>query len=199
MRRGFAALLGAVLLVTTGCTMTDRVGAALVVDGNRYTTQQLATDFRALDDALGQQEKPGTMDQVNRAILSIVISKALMDKAIELEDLTLDKAAVGALRRSLEKQLGGEQELIAFAASRGVPPSMIWTVLKQSVFLTELGAKLIGGTDTDAQTTAANAYLQDLSKSMNIEVAPRYGAWDPSQMIAGTPIDDVSISALPQQ
>ena len=199
MRRGFAALLGAVLLVTTGCTMTDRAGAAVVIDGNRYTTQQLATDFRALDDALGQQDKPGTMDQVNRAIISIVITKTLMERAIERENLTIDKAAVGALRRSLEKQLGGEQELIAFAATRGVPPSMIWAVLKQSVFITELGAKLIGGTDTEAQSAAANAYLKDLSKSMTIEVAPRYGAWDPSQMIAGTPVDDLSVSALPQQ
>ena len=202
MRRGFAALLGAVLLVTTGCTLTDRAGAAVVVDGSRYTTEQLATDFRALDRALGQQQKPGTMDQVNRAIISIFISKALMEKAIAAEDLTVDKAAVSTLRKSLEDQLGGADKLEAFAATRGVPPSMIWTVLKNSVFQTELGAKLIGGTDTDAQSKAALQYLQQLSKTMTIDVAPRYGKWDPSQLAANTPADDLSVAAAtaaPQQ
>ena len=195
MRRGFAALLGAVLLVTTGCTLTDRTGAAVVIDGQRYTTQQLAADFHALDVALGEQEKPGTMDQINRAIISIVITKVLMEKAIEAENLTVDKAAVGALRRSLEKQLGGEDKLVAFAATRGVPPSMIWSVLKNSVFQTELGAKLIGGTDTTSQGQAATMYLQALSKTVSIDVAPRYGTWDPSQLIASTPADDLSVSA----
>ena len=58
MRRGLAALLGAVLLVTTGCALTDRAGAAVIIDGQRYTSQQLANDFRALDEALGDQQKP---------------------------------------------------------------------------------------------------------------------------------------------
>ena len=195
MRRGLAVLLGAVMLVTTGCTLTDRAGAAVVIDGNRYTTEQLANDFRALDAALGAAEKPGTMDEVNRSIIGIVIVRELMNKAIEAEKLTIDKSAVAQLRRELEQQLGGEDELRAFAATRGIPPSLIWTVLRQSVFSTELGAKLIGGTDTDAQNAAANAYLQELSQLTTIEVAPRYGRWDPQQLVTAPPADDLSIPA----
>ena len=198
MRRGFAALLGAVLLVTSGCAMADRAGAAAIVDGNRYSAQELANDFRELDAALGTEQKPGTMDEVNRAIIGIVVADMIMDKVSTAENLDVDMAAVATLRDNLTKQLGGEQQLLAFAASRGVPPRLLDTVLKQSVFQTELGAKLIGGTDTDAQGEAALKYLQDFSKNMNIEVSPRFGTWDPSQLVAVPPIDDLSKPALTQ-
>lgn len=193
MRRGFAVLLGAVLLATTGCTLIDRAGAAVVVDGNRYTTEQLAADFRSLDKALGSADKPGTMDEVNRSIIGIVIVGQLMDKAIAAENLTIDKAAVAQLRRDLERQLGGKEKLLEFAATRGVPPNFIWSVLRQSIFSAELGAKLIGGTDTDAQAAASNAYLQELSKQTEIEVAPRYGRWDAEKFVTAAPLDDLSI------
>ena len=198
MRRGFAALLGAVLLVTSGCAMADRAGAAVVVDGERYSTQDLANDFRELDEALGTAEKPGTMDEVNRAIIGIIVADMIMDKVSAAENLDVDMGEVAILRKNLTDQLGGEAQMLAFAASRGVPPSLLDTVLKQSVFQTELGAKLIGGTDTDAQAEAALAYLRDIAKTMQIEVSPRFGSWDATQLVPVAPIDDLSKSALTQ-
>ena len=195
MRRGFAALLGAVLLVTTGCTLTDRAGAAVIIDGQRYTSQQLANDFRALDEALGDQQKPGTMDQVNRAIISILISKAIMEKASKETGVAINQDAIATLREQLIMQTGGEKEFAAFAATKGVPPTMIDDVLANTVFTNDLGAKLVGGTNTDAQVQAANEYFLGLAKTMNVEVAPRYGKWDPSQMLADLPVNDLSVAA----
>ena len=198
MRRGFAALLGAVLLVTSGCGIAERAGAAAIVDGDRYSAQELAAHFRELDEALGNAEKPGTMDDVNRAIIGIVVADKIMDKVSAAENLEVDMSEVAILRENLTKQLGSEEEMLAFAASRGVPPSLLDTVLKQSVFQTELGAKLIGGTDTDAQAEAALAYLRDIAKTMQIEVSPRFGSWDATQLVPVAPIDDLSKSALTQ-
>lgn len=198
MRRGFAALLGAVLLVTSGCAMADRAGAAAIIDGERYTAEDLSAHFQELDTALGNAEKPGTMDEVNRAIIGIIVAEAIMDKVSATEGVDVDMAEVASLRANLTQQLGSEAEMLAFAASRGVPPSLLDSVLKQSVFQTELGAKLIGGTDTDAQGEAALAYLRETSKTMSIEISPRFGSWDVSQLVAVPPLDDLSTPALTQ-
>lgn len=178
--------------------MADRAGAAVVIDGERYSTQDLANDFSRLDEALGDAEKPGTMDDVNRAIIGIIVADKIMDKVSAAENLDIDMGEVAILRNNLTNQLGGEAQLLAFAASRGVPPNLLDTVLKQSVFQTELGAKLIGGTDTDAQGEAALTYLRDFAKTMQIEVSPRYGTWDVNQLVPVAPLDDLSKPALTQ-
>ena len=195
MRRGFAALMGAVLLVTTGCTLTDRVGAAAIIDGQRYTTEQLAADFHALDAALGNEQKPGTMDEVNRAIISILISKAIMEKASRESGVAIDLAAVATLRGQLVEQMGSEQAFLTFAATKAVPPALIDDVLAGSVFATDLGAKLVSGTNTDAQTQAANEFLTAIASTLSVEVAPRYGAFNPTTLSADLPVDDLSAPA----
>lgn len=196
MRRVLQAvvLVGA-LVLTSGCSLIDRAGAAAVVDGVRYTDEQLAADFANLTTALGDQDAPGTMEEVNRNFITIFVANAIMARAAAENDIVVDKATVGKLRRSLEKQLGGEAELEAFAATRGIAPDMIWTVLRNSVLTTDLGAKLIGGTNTDEQAAAANTYLAGVAKTMKIEVAPRYGVWDPSQSATVAAADDLSVEA----
>ena len=69
------------------------------------------------------------------------------------------------------------------------------TRIRYTVFTNDLGAKLVGGTNTDAQVQAANEYFLGLAKTMNVEVAPRYGKWDPSQMLADLPVNDLSVAA----
>ena len=190
-----AAVLVGALVLTSGCALIDRAGAAAVVDGVRYSDTQLEADFASLDKALGKQQRPGTMEEVNRNFITIFISNRIMEKAIADNHLAVDKATVGKLRRSLEKQLGGVTQLEAFAATRGIAPSQIWTVLRNGVLTTDLGAKLIGGTNTDEQSAAANTYLQGLAKTMTIEVAPRYGSWDVAKLTTVAPADDLSAAA----
>lgn len=187
-----AAVLAGVLALTSGCALIDRAGTAAVVDGNRYTQEQLAADFVALDAALGTQDAPGTMDEINRNFITMFIYDQIVAKAADELGVEPNKETVGRLRRSLEKQLGSAQGLEEYAATRGIAPAQIWTVLRNSVLTTDIGAKLVGGTDTDAQGQAANAYLQEFAKTIDIEVAPRYGAWDVTQMAVGAPVDDLS-------
>ncbi len=190
-----AVVLAGALVLTSGCALIDRAGAAAVVDGVRYTDTQLATDFANMDKALGKQDRPGTMEEVNRNFISIFISDQVMKKASAAAGLEPNKVTIGKLHRSLVKQLGSEKALEAFAAVRGIAPNQIWQVLRNSVLTTDLGAKLIGGTNTDDQNTAAFTYLQKLAKTMNIEIAQRFGAWDPEQMITVASVDDLSIAA----
>ena len=196
MRRAVqAAVLAAALVLTSGCAVINRAGAAAVVDGERYSEDQIARDFVSFNKALGSQQKPGTMDQVNRAIISILISKAIMEKASKETGVAINQDAIATLREQLIMQTGGEKEFAAFAATKGVPPTMIDDVLANTVFTNDLGAKLVGGTNTDAQVQAANEYFLGLAKTMNVEVAPRYGKWDPSQMLADLPVNDLSVAA----
>lgn len=187
-----AAVLVGALVLTSGCGLVDRAGAAVIVEGQRYTDEQLGADFVAITKALGKQDAPGTMDDINRNFISIFIADAVTKIAAEQQGVEIDKAAVGKLRRSIEKQLGGEQQLEAYAASKGIAPSMLWTVLRNSVLTTDIGAKLIGGTNTDDQYAAAQKYILALAKTLDVEVSPRYGDWDPSQMAAVAGGNDLS-------
>lgn len=192
MRRALqAAVLAGALVLTSGCALIDRPGAAAIVDGKRLTTQELATDFAKLDTALGKQAKPGTQDQLNRAIITLWVGDILMKKAAAANHVEVNWAAVGKLHRQLVQQLGGAAQLDAYAASKGVPPNLIWTVLANGVLTTDLGAKLVGGTDTTAQNNAANAYIKKLAGTVRIEVSPAYGAWDTEQLTVAAK-DDLS-------
>ena len=183
------------MVLVSGCSLIDRAGAAAIVEQERYTQQQLADDFVALDAALGSQDAPGSMDEVNRNFISMYIYDRVVQAAADKLGITADKTAVGRMRRSLEMQLGSEGGLEQFAATRGIAPDQIWMVLRNSVLTTDIGAKLIGGTNTDEQSAAANAYLQQLALTMHIEVSPRFGAWDVQQMVTVAPADDLSIAA----
>lgn len=188
-----AAVLVGALVFTSGCALIDRAGAAALVDGVKYSETQLANDFAAMDKALGDEAQPGTMDEVNRNFITIFVSDQILRKAIADNGIVVDKSTVAKLRRSLEKQLGSKEALEQFAASRGIAPNQIWMVLRDSVLTTDLGAKLIGGTNTEDQNAAASQYLAGLSNTMNIEVSPRFGTWDPAQGATVAPIDDLSL------
>jgi hypothetical protein len=190
-----AVVLAGALVLTSGCALTDRAGAAAVVDGARYTETQLSTDFANLDKALGKTARPGSMEEVNRNFISIFVSDKILQKAIAKQGVEPNKVTIGKLHRSLVKQLGSAKALDAFAAARGIAPNQIWKVLTNSVLTTDLGAKLIGGTNTTDQNNAAAAYLQIVAKTMNIEVAARFGAWDPKQMLTVAAADDLSAAA----
>lgn len=190
-----AVVLAGALVLTSGCALLDRAGAAAVVDGARYTDTQLAADFANMDKALGKQDRPGTMEEVNRNFISIFVSDQIMQQAAPAAGIEPNKVTIGKLHRSLVKQLGSAKALDAFAAARGIAPNQIWQVLRNSVLTTDLGAKLIGGTNTDDQNAAAFAYLQKVAKTMNIEVAQRFGAWDPEQMITVASVDELSVAA----
>ena len=198
MRRTVKALaLVTALAITSGCAVIDQAGAAATVNGQRFTTTQLSDEFTRLDTALGAQQKPATMDQLNRVLLTLWIGDQVMRRAVELNHLSIDKVKTGALHRQIEQQVGGAAKLDAYVASKGVPPNWLWMVLGNSILTTQLGAKLIGGTDTTAQDNAANAYLQKLAETMDIQVAPRFGAWENSQMVVAATPNDLSVQVSP--
>ena len=67
-----------------------------------------------MDKALGKQDRPGTMEEVNRNFISIFISDQVMKKAAAAAGLEPNKVTIGKLHRSLVKQLGSEKALERF-------------------------------------------------------------------------------------
>ncbi len=193
MRRALqAAVLIGALVLTSGCAVISHAGAAATVGDARYSEDQLASDAARLDKALGTQAQPATPDAINRNLITIWIGDQIMQKAVAKNHLVENKVAIGKLHRTLVNQVGGAAALDGFVASRGVAPNMVWMVLRNSVYTTDLGAKLIGGTDTTAQDAAAGAYLTKLAATMSIDVAPRFGKWDAAKMAAVANATDLS-------
>ena len=189
-----AAAATAVMLLTSGCTLFDRAGAAAVIDGQRISESMLAAEAASMQAALVGQSATITPAEMARTILAIHVQDAVIRAAAAREGLTIDAATVKKLHDELKQQVGGtEEQLAVFAASQGVPPTMVDTVLGLSVLMTDLGAKLAPEGDDNAQGQAAVQYLSQLAAEMAIEIAPRFGAWDPSQFTVGQPVNDLSL------
>ncbi len=195
MRRAFqAVVLVGVLALTSGCSLIDRAGAAAVVDGQRYTNDQLASDFVALDHELGNASKPGTMDQINLNFINIFVSHEVALRAASELGLEVDAAAVQKVRYGIEGQLGGWQKTKAYAASKGIAPSLLDDLFVDSAIMAAIGKKLAPTADATTQSNMASAYLGSVVKKMSIEVAPRYGAWDAKNLTVAANASDLSTS-----
>lgn len=196
MRRVFrlAAAATAVVLLTSGCTLIDRAGAAAVIDGTRITDSALSAEALDMQAALAGQEATVTDAEMARAILAIHVQDHVIRTAAQQQGIEVDTETIAKLRQELKDQVGGtDAELAAFAAAQGVPPALVDTVLGLSVMMADLGAKLAPEGDENAQGQAAVAYLSQLATTMDIEIAPRFGSWDPTQFTVAEPVNDLSL------
>ena len=190
-----AAAAGVIALLTTGCTLVDRAGAAAIVGGERLAESSVDASYASLVTALEGQQLQASSTEIVRGIVSMYVQNRVIAEAAARAGVTPSAAQIAELRQQLIDQVGEGSKLDSFAASQGVPPMMIDEVLAASVAVTDLGAKLQPGADGDSQSQAAMEYVLQVANEMSIEVAPRYGAWDVNQLGVGETVNDLSIPA----
>ncbi|NBE57017.1 SurA N-terminal domain-containing protein [Streptomyces boluensis] len=190
-RRRTALAVSAALLVAApllaACGNEAHPGAAAVVEGERITVAQLqsrVTEVRAAQQSATEKsgqyaqavEKTGglTRDTLQSMVLDRVLHRAATDAGVHVS-----RKEIQGLRGNLEKQAGGAKALEAgWLQQYNIPATRIDESLRTEIEAQKLYAKL--GADPNTPQGQAKFWqtLSKASKSMNIDLNPRYGAWD---------------------
>ncbi|KOU63062.1 lipoprotein [Streptomyces sp. MMG1533] len=209
-RRRTALLLSAAIIAApllTACGNDAHPGAAAVVGGQRITVAQLenrVNEVRAAqraavpDDAQYEQAiaKTGTLsrDTLHNMILERVLQRAAQDAGV-----TVSRKEIQQMRSGLEQQTGGSEALeAAWLQQYGIAPER----LDENLRLQLEAQKLAAGLGTDTGDPAFWNALAKASKELNVDLNPRYGAWDvekSSRVDTKTPwVRDVTVAGTQQ-
>jgi len=200
-RPAAAATLAVVTLAAgllSGCS-TERFGAAAVIDGRTVSTDEL-------QDATQQHLEvvPGAdTGDAQLAILQRVIVSAVIDEAARENGVRVSAGRVAAERDGILGSVGGRQALVRALAQAQQPtvlaPDDIDRWVKDRLLFEGI-AETLGGADAapnsaeEQQVIArANEALASASRSLDIEISPRYGRWDPDRGV--TPLLSGGLSA----
>lgn len=178
-----AATLLAATPLLTACGSEGQPGAAAVVNGDRITMSQLQARVRAVRDAQraapqGEQLIRRT-GRLTRATLDGMIRHRVVARVAKDAGVHVSRSDVERTRARYEKQAGGAKNLqAALLQQQALAPSDI----DDRVWLELAVGKIAKASGIDLRTTQGSQALTkkfaDASKSMDIEVNPRYGAWD---------------------
>ncbi|MQY16217.1 hypothetical protein SRB5_64140 [Streptomyces sp. RB5] len=175
------ALLGVPLL--SACGGTVQAGAAATLGGDRITVEEVQS--RAADVRDAQRAAPNGEELVKqtgtlmRQTLYFMVLTRVVDRAAEDEGIKVTDDDVDVYRKQYEQQAGGPEALKQMMLTQAAmtPDQMdAWLRLQtQGIKLTEASGAAPGSPEAEA---AVNDALVKASKELDIEVNPRFGAWD---------------------
>ncbi|MFJ6052936.1 SurA N-terminal domain-containing protein [Streptomyces sp. NPDC092307] len=188
MHRRTALSVSAALLVAapllSACSGEPRPGTAAVVGGERITTSALqaqVNDVRTAQNRSGQAaaELIASTPHLERQKLDALIQSRIIDKMADTAGLTATRKNIEDERKAYVDENGGDEQFEALLLQKGaVAPGQVDRFLRDRVLLTALTAKYGAGKLEEPARAAV--------KDLNIEVNPRYGAWDAKEIKLGT-------------
>ncbi|MET9923183.1 MULTISPECIES: SurA N-terminal domain-containing protein [unclassified Streptomyces] len=183
-----ATLLAAPLLAA--CGNEAHPGAAAVVGGERIEVS--AVQAQAADVRAAQESSPEAAQLVNksgqlgRAKLHGLIFGRILDQAAEDAGVTVTRKEIQEARTASRAQAGGEEQLRAMMLQqRWVAPDQIDGDMRQEVLLPKLAKALGADLGTPEGQQVVGEALTKASKQLDIDVNPRFGAWDDQKMQLG--------------
>ncbi|MEE4493412.1 MULTISPECIES: SurA N-terminal domain-containing protein [unclassified Streptomyces] len=181
-----AALLAAAPLLAA-CGSQAHPGAAALVGGDRITVatvQGQVADVRQAQDSSKQAAQiTNQSGQLVRAKLHGLILDRVLDKASADAGVTVSRAEIQQMRQSAVAQYKGEAGLrAAVLQERWIAPDQIDAFLREQVQLNKLGQALGADPTTPAGTKVLGDALTKASKSLKVDVNPRFGTWNNQQI-----------------
>ncbi|TJZ42525.1 hypothetical protein FCH28_34565 [Streptomyces piniterrae] len=183
-----AALLAATPLLAA-CGSDAHPGAAAVVEGKRITVSQLQARVKQVRDAQAKSPQGGQLimntGRLSLATLNAMIFDEVLARSAEDAGVTITRSDIQKWRAQAEKRAGGAARLQAMWLQQGVAPHEVDGVVRNQLLLDGLATHI--GADRgqpQGQQRLADA-LSKTSRSMGIDVNPRYGKWDDKQVILG--------------
>ncbi|MER0480375.1 SurA N-terminal domain-containing protein [Streptomyces sp. Edi2] len=183
-----AGLLAAAPLLAA-CGSGAHPGAAALVDGKRITVSQLQAKVK---DVRAAQAKSPQGDQLvmntgrlSLATLNGMIFDEVLARGAHDAGVTVSRRDVQRWRAAAEKQAGGAGRLKEMWLQQGIAPDEIDAMVRNQLLLDGVAQRL--GADRgkpQGQQKLAQA-LAKTSRSMGIDVNPRFGKWDDQQVILG--------------
>ncbi|MFB7374606.1 SurA N-terminal domain-containing protein [Streptomyces sp. NPDC056222] len=184
-----AALLAAAPLLAA-CGGEPHPGAAAVVGGERIEVSSLQAQVR--DVRTAQQASPQAAELIqatgdlSREKLNVMIFDKVVDKVAADNGITASRGEIQKARGEFAEQSGGETQLAAMLLQQqGIAPDQIDTVVRRTVLMNKIAAKL-GIENTPEGQQKLTEVFTAASKALDIDVNPRFGAWDDKKIQLGT-------------
>ncbi|MFB7516420.1 SurA N-terminal domain-containing protein [Streptomyces sp. NPDC056144] len=184
-----AALLAAAPLLTA-CGSDAHPGAAAVVGGERIEVSTLQAQVKEAREA--QQASPQaaqllqTSGDLSRRKLNGLIFDRVVAAVAEQNGVGVTRAELQQTREAFVRQSGGEDRLAAgLLQEQGVAPDQIDAVVRRNVLMNKIAEKLGITESPEGQKKLTDVFVA-ASKSLDIDVNPRFGAWDDTQVQLAT-------------
>ncbi|MFI6639243.1 SurA N-terminal domain-containing protein [Streptomyces sp. NPDC050504] len=184
-----AALIAAAPLLAA-CGNEAHPGAAAVVGGDRIEVSALQSEVKVVRAA--QRDSPDAAQlikdtgRLSRAKLHGMIFDRILDRAADDAGVEVSRREVQEGRSALSAQSGGEEQWAAMMLQqRGVAPGQLNGAVREQVQLAKLAQALGADLQTPQGQQKVGDALAAASKALDIDVNPRYGAWDDQKIQLG--------------
>ncbi|NJQ02766.1 SurA N-terminal domain-containing protein [Streptomyces zingiberis] len=181
------ALMAATPLLT-GCGDDTHPGSAAVVDGDRITVSQVQAQVADVRAAQGESRDAKALisgtGRLSRSTLNSMIFDKVLARAAADAGVSASRAEVQRIRGQAEEAAGGADRLREMWLQQySIGPAMLEETLRNQVLMDKL-AESMGAdrTSPQGQQKVVEA-LQKASKSMNVQVNPRFGKWNDKQVL----------------
>ena len=180
--------------VLTGCTESPKLaGSAVVINGKVIPSSAVSdrvdkvrAQIQVTDPAL-INEVPSLI-QINQRAVDHFVLVSLLEEVVAREGIKVTDRDVAAYRDEVFTQYAKETIEAQLAAQNAVPADDVDGFMYEILVQRALMDKLAPGADKQTRTQALFDYLTNLSQELDVELNPRFGKWDPSNLIS-TPGD----------
>lgn len=177
-----ALVLAPVAVLLAGCN-TSHLGAAAIVEDEPITVEQLQDTTQEYLRVVPSFDSGEAQAQ----ILNSLIRSEVIEEAARRAGVSVTDAEVARQRDEILAQVGGRKKLVQALAqgenAQVIPPSRIDDAVRENILVNKVVEKVSGGQDPNSPEVAqqVNKAFVDASRSLDIEVNPRYGTWNPRQ------------------
>ena len=171
------AALGLGVLALAGCSVQES-GQAAVSDVFTISQAEVDDEVRAV---LAQVDEPTGAPPAGLALATTqrLVQDALFSaKAAEM-GIEVSRADIEAGRAEFASQYGGDEQLVAAAGQSGIPAGSLDDFIRSNLLFSQISAAVAPGADTATAQQATRAEMAAFSEQIDVQVAPRYGTWDP--------------------
>ena len=202
MKLRFVATLIIGVAVLTGCSDSPKLaGSAAIINGKVIPASAVAdrvdkvrAQIQVTDPSL-VSEVPSLV-QINQRALDHFVRAALFAEAVSREGIKVTDRDVAEYKAEVFAQYAQETIEAQLVSQNAVPADDLDEFMREILVQRILMEKLAPGADTQTQFLAMTDYLTALSEELGVELNPRFGKWDPSNLIS-TPGDETLAVPLP--
>jgi len=188
--------------VLTGCSDSPKLaGSAVVIDGKVIPASAVAervdkvrSQIQVTDPSL-VSEVPSLI-QINQRAVDHFVRAALFAEAVSREGINVTDRDVAEYKAEVFEQYAQETIEAQLVSQNAVPADDLDGFMREILVQRILMEKLAPGADNQTQFLAMTEYLTALSEELGVELNPRFGTWDPSNLIS-TPGDQTLAVPLP--
>lgn len=188
----------AALLLVAGCSSKPLIAGSAARIGDKLVKQDEVT--AQLKETLAQiQNTPGTVQApdagaLGQKIVNRLIITDIVDRGLAKVGKKISASEVSRLQYSVYAQYGQDVVEQQLASAQGVPKSQINAFFRTVLAQGYIGSAILPKGTQQERGQATGQFLLKLASTIEIQVSPRYGTWDPTQLQAAGTDDKLSFA-----